>query len=53
MKSEKLIACALLLTLLFVGCDQRKPASTTKGELFIQADESVSKVVRSLPIAFN
>jgi phosphate transport system substrate-binding protein len=53
MKSEKLIAYALLLTLFFVGCDQRKEASTTAGILHVQVDESVSHVLKTIADSFQ
>lgn len=53
MKSEKLIAIMLLLTLFVVGCEQRKPASTTAGELRVQADESISNVMKIIADSFQ
>ncbi len=53
MKSEKLIASALLLTLFVVGCEQQKPASTTAGVLRIDVDESVSHVIRTIADSFQ
>ncbi len=53
MKSEKLIATALLLTLFIVGCDQQKPASTTAGVLRVDVDESISHVIRAIADSFQ
>lgn len=53
MKSEKLIASALLVTLLVFGCDQRKQASTTAGTLRVEADESVSNVIKIIADSFQ
>lgn len=54
MKSEKLNALALLLLTFFaIGCDQRKPASTTAGELRVHADESISNVIKSIADSFQ
>jgi phosphate transport system substrate-binding protein len=53
MKSEKLIASALLLTLFVAGCDQQKPSSTTAGVLRIDVDESVTHVIRTIADSFQ
>jgi phosphate transport system substrate-binding protein len=53
MKSEKLIAGALLLTLFILGCDQRKQASPTVGVLRLEADESVAKVIKIIADSFQ
>lgn len=53
MKSEKLIACALLLTLFVAGCDQQKPSSTTAGVLHLDVDESVTHVIRTIADSFQ
>lgn len=53
MKSEKLMAWALLLTLFFVGCEQRNPASTTTGTLRLEVDESVSRVLGTIADSFQ
>lgn len=53
MKSEKLIASALLLTLFVVGCGQQKPSSTTAGVLRVDVDESVTHVIRTIADSFQ
>ncbi len=54
MKSEKLIACALLLTLFVVGCEQQKPPSTpTSGVLRLEVDESVGHVIKTIADSFQ
>jgi phosphate transport system substrate-binding protein len=53
MKSETLIACTLLLALLAGGCEQRKQVSTTTGTLRLEADESISNVIKIIADSFQ
>ncbi len=53
MKSEKLVALALLLTFFVMSCEQRKPVSTTTGALRVEVDESISNVLRAIADSFQ
>lgn len=53
MKSERLIVLGMLFTLFGVGCEQRKSSSTTSGVLRVEADESISRVVKIIADSFQ
>jgi len=53
-KSERLVCCAaVLFTLSVLGCEERKPISTTSGTLRIEVDESVSEVFKTIADSFQ
>ncbi len=51
MRMSDLVLCAFALA--SVGCTDRQPASATKGELTIEADESVVRVINMIADSFQ